>query len=326
MTDRRYQPEGMRMGSAENMQYTSSLRGLERAMAQDRILEGTASLCDCRTMTLRVDLGGAIGEIARDEAVYHHDGTPARDIAVITRVGKPVCFKILSLEMRNGIPYARLSRRAAQEECMRNWILHCRPGDILPARVTHLEPFGAFVDIGCGVVSLLSVDCISVSRIAHPAERFSPGDYITTVIRNVDVLSGRVSVTHRELLGTWEENAAEFQPAQTVPGIVRSVESYGIFVELAPNLTGLAESRENIKPGDRCAVYIKSILPERMKIKLVIVDTCTESPPPRMRYYVDTEAVQHLARWRYSPAVCQKCVETVFDEPDPSNLTCPANL
>jgi RecJ-like exonuclease len=61
-------------------------------------------------------------------------------------------------------------------------------------------------------------------------------------------------------------------------GRVRSIESYGIFVELAPNLAGLAELRGNVGTpvrtavGDLAAIYIKSILPERMKVKLVIID------------------------------------------------------
>ena len=41
-------------------------------------------------------------------------------------------------------------------------------------------------------------------------------------------------------------------------GVVRSVESYGIFVELTPNLAGLAEPREGVRVGQHAGVYIKS--------------------------------------------------------------------
>jgi len=51
-----------------------------------------------------------------------------------------------------------------------------------------------------------------------------------------------------------------------VAGIVRSVESYGIFVELTPNLAGLAELKENVHAGQQASVFIKSILPNRMKV------------------------------------------------------------
>ena len=55
------------------------------------------------------------------------------------------------------------------------------------------------------------------------------------------------------------------------------MEEYGVFVELAPNLTGLAEPYYDVKAGQKVSVYIKSILPEKMKVKLVIVDTFDET-------------------------------------------------
>ena len=55
-------------------------------------------------------------------------------------------------------------------------------------------------------------------------------------------------------------------------GIIRGVENYGVFVELFPNLSGLAEPCQGAEPGMAASVYIKSILPDRMKIKLAILD------------------------------------------------------
>ena len=75
-------------------------------------------------------------------------------------------------------------------------------------------------------MSLLSIDCISVSRISHPSDRFRAGDRIKVVVKSIDRENGRIFVTHKELLGTWEQNAALFSPGQTVTGIVRSIEDY----------------------------------------------------------------------------------------------------
>lgn len=197
---------------------------------------------------------------------------------------------------------------------MRNYVSHLSAGDIVPATVTHLDSFGAFVDIGCGVVSLICVDSISVSRIFHPRDRLFAGQRIWAVVKAIDKKSRRIYMSLRELLGTWEENAAAFTPGSGVAGIVRSVEDYGIFVELAPNLAGLAERRDGIAPGDVCSVYIKSIIPERMKIKLVIIDSLRSQPPQGIKYFVDPEKVRHLSRWTYSPKGCSKVIETVFDE------------
>jgi small subunit ribosomal protein S1 len=194
-------------------------------------------------------------------------------------------------------------------------LANLKPGDIIKSNVTHLEQFGAFVDVGCGVASLLSIDCISVSRISHPKDRFSVGDSILCVVKKNDEAGKRIFVTHKELLGTWEENAAEFTPGQTVTGIVRSIEDYGIFIELAPNLAGLAEYKDNIKEGQIVSVFIKSIIPERMKIKLVIIDSYPayqNTNSQNYKYFLDDGNI-HIDTWKYSPEISNKWVETVFD-------------
>ncbi len=313
-----YKPEGTRYASAQNQDYLASLQGLERAMNTQAIVEGMVTLCDS-DLRLHVDLRCATGIIDAEEALYCRPGEGRKEIAIITRVGKPVAFRILSIEIQNGVPVVRLSRRLAQETCINAYLEQLRPGDLIPAKVTHLEPFGAFLDIGCGVASLLAVDCISVSRISHPRDRLRPGQELTVVVKSVDRESGRIYVTLRELLGTWEENAAAFGVGQTVTGIVRSVESYGVFVELTPNLAGLAELREPAEElrkriGKAVAVYVKSMVPERMKIKLVLIDTCCTDPlPAPLRYYIDPAVTTHLDRWVYSPAHGKKLIETVFE-------------
>jgi small subunit ribosomal protein S1 len=262
------------------------------------------------------------GFIEREEAVWCRPGEVAKDIAVITRVGKPVAFKILRFDEENGERVAILSRRAAQSECAAAFLARLSPGDIIPARVTHLENYGAFVDVGCGISSLLSIDCISVSRISHPRDRLVCGMYIYVAVKSIDTALKRIFVTQKELLGTWEENAARFEAGQTVAGIVRSVEPYGVFVELTPNLAGLAELKSedlSFDPmamiGQYAAVYIKSILPERMKVKLVLVDSYHGEPRrTSLRYFIDGGTTPHLDYWRYSPECSPKIIETVFEQ------------
>ncbi len=308
-----YGPEGTRITDASNHAYISSADGLRRALQEQVILEAPAILCDAH-FSLHLSLcAGVSGIMERDEVQYAPEDEPTKDIAILTRVGKPVCFKVTGFsEDASGQLIAHLSRRAAQQECMLQYIDTLIPGDIIPAKVTHLETFGAFVDIGCGIVSLLSIDSISVSRISHPRARFSVGDTLFTVVKSIDG-RGRIYVSSRELLGTWEENAARFCEGQTVRGVIRSVESYGIFVELAPNLAGLAEHRPDVHAGQSCAVYIKSILPEKMKVKLIIIDAQdTAGTPSPLPYFIDTSHVQHMDEWTYSPLGCARHIGTNF--------------
>lgn len=316
MTDL-YFTEGSLLKTAENLEYTSSIDGLERAMREGIILEGIAIRCNSERQ-LTVELGEYTGTIEKEEVQLTFDGD-VKDIAVITRVGKPVCFKVTGIEKKRvGEPVITLSRRLAQLECAENYLAGLKSGDIIPAKVTHLEHFGAFVDIGCGIVSLLSIDCISVSRISHPGDRLAVGCELDVVVRGCEKdgagMPTRIFVSRRELLGTWEENASLFSVGQTVTGIVRSIEPYGVFVELTPNLAGLAEYRDDVAVGQSAAVYIKNIIPERMKIKLVIIDSVRSLSPKRSQAYKITPPTAHINRWRYSPAECDRVIESVFSE------------
>lgn len=307
-----YKPEGVLISSIENGELISSEKGLERALEKQITLEAVAVLCD-QDFNLHVSLASNVkGIIPRNEAQYA-ESDQVKDIAILTRVGKPVCFKVCGFTRNSyGEKTAILSRKNAQRECYENYISALRAGDIIQSRITHLESFGAFVDIGCGIVSLLSIDSISVSRISHPSARLSVGDSIFTVVKSVDE-RGRIYVSERELLGSWEENASLFNEGETVRGIVRSVENYGIFIELKPNLAGLAEYKENVYVGQSAAVYIKSIIPEKMKIKLIVIDSQDVSAiPESLKYFIDTEKITHIDSWTYSPKSCPKIIETVF--------------
>lgn len=197
-----------------------------------------------------------------------------------------------------------------------DWFLaHLQPGMVLTCCVTHLETFGAFLDIGCGIVAMLPVEHISVSRISHPKDRFCVGQKILAAVLSIDREKRRITMTHRELLGTLMENASYFRPGETVRGVVRSIQSYGSFVELTPNLSGLTEIHENLKTGDSVSVFIKSMDPSRMKIKLQFIAKLPDVPEAEpLRYYVTDGALTH---WVYSPPGCSKAVETVFTEAYP---------
>ncbi len=300
MTD--YRPEGQ---AARVLHSVAELKAAARTGA---IVEGRALLCDA-DHNLTVSLGALTGFIPREEVAIGVQEGQTRDIAILSRVGKPVCCKVVRIEEQQAL----LSRRLAQEEAQFALMQHARPGDVLPARVTHIEPFGVFVDIGCGLVSFVGIEHISVSRITHPSERFAVGQDIFVVVSDMEPQKCRIYLSHKELLGTWKENAAPFEAGQTIPGIVRGVETYGAFVELTPNLSGLAEKRGPLQVGQRVSTYIKSINHERMKIKLSVVDAW-EEPTERLtqaNYFITSG---HIGRWLYSPEECtEKKVETIFD-------------
>ena len=305
---KKFYPEGVLFETKQNKKCISSATALREAFFEDRILEARVILCD-HDHNLHVDLGEVHGIIPREEcAIGISEGT-VKDIAIISRVNKPVVFKIIDFIDDAGIRTAILSRRRVQEEFITNYISQLRCGDVIDARVSHNETFGSFCDIGCGISALLPIDSISVSRIPHPEVRFSVNTMIKAIVKNIDN-SGRVTLSHKELLGTWKENAELFKAGQTVGGVVRSIEKYGVFIELSPNLAGLAEFTPDVNEGDLASVYIKSINSEKMKVKLAIVDSFSaDYPRPEIKYFFNNTHIDH---WQYSPENSDKLIETVF--------------
>ena len=305
-----FYPEGTLYNKQENKKHMLSPAALLDAQVRGMVLEAAVLMCDT-DHNLIVNLGCMRGIIPRNEGAIGIESGATRDIALISRVGKPVCFKVKGIDKNErGETVAVCSRREAQRDCMREKISELSKGDVIEARITRLDPFGAFCDIGCGIISLLPIDCMSVSRISHPRDRFRNGQVIKAVVKSTADEFGRITLTHRELLGTWEENASKFTSGQTAAGIVRSIEDYGVFIELAPNLAGLAEVRPDVQVGQSAAVFIKNIIPDRMKVKLAIIDCSDrESAIPDYEY----PEIDHIDRWKYSPDGCEKLIESVFE-------------
>ena len=292
--NRAYPPEGLiPVGS-----YT--LAELRSAMESRTVLEGTVQRCDA-DLNLYLQLGSVSARIPKEEVTAPWISGADRDIAVLSRVGKVVCFTVDAVTAdAKGAPQAVLSRRKAQEAAMEEMLQELKSGSVVAGRVVRTEPFGAFVDIGRGIVALLPTEYISAARIRHPNQRFRVGQKILAAVKTFDRASKRITLTHKELLGTWLENASRFSVGDTVRGTVRGVMDYGCFVELAPNLSGLTDRREDLHEGDAVSVTLRSIRPERMKIKLQVIEVLPETAEPKPPIYQITDGV--LDRWVYSPA------------------------
>ena len=291
-------PEGRLLYTPENRAACASAHALRHAMAAGQILEGRALLCSAGH-DLTVQVGPFTGLIPREEAALGISEGTTREIAILSRVGKPICFTVSSFDGPENAPLLRLSRRQAQETALAHILSTWQPGQIIPATVTHLEPFGAFVDIGCGIPSMIGIENLSVSRLPHSGCRLALGQEIFALVTELDHALGRVKLSMKELLGTWQENAAALSAGMTLPGYVRGIRDYGIFVELFPNLSGLAESKEGFREGDRVSVYVKSMFPERRKIKLRILERLPpEHEAPPLRFF-HTEGM--LPDWCYGP-------------------------
>jgi len=260
----------------------------------NRIFQARCIKCD-EFHNLHVVVGKFRGIIPREEAALGTSDGSVKEYSILSRVGKYVCFCMKGINSDGSL---LLSRKAAQEQALTNLLSEAKAGDIIPAVVQNVTDYGVFCDIGCGITALMRIDRCCISRINTPAVHFHAGQQIYTAILEIDTKKQLFHLTGRELLGTWEENAAKFKQEETVTGFVRSIMPYGLFIELTPNLSGLCEPDPRVKEGDFVSVYIRAIQQDRHKIKLNILDVLPQ-PLPQSLFYFKKQG--HIDHWEYYP-------------------------
>lgn len=280
---------------------------IELAQQNHTVFSAVPYRCD-KNATLYFNIDGIEAVMTEAEVSY-----PTSSYASASAcVGRKVCFVVVADTTDNdGNRMLYLSRRAVQKQYCTDVLERMELGTIIPCVITAVESFGAFCDIGCGVSSLIRKDRMSTSRIKDVRDRVREGDEVYAVVSEIDE-NGRISLSMKELLGTWEENVASFSVGDVVAGIVRGVQDYGVFIELAPNLCGLSENDIGceLSEGDRVSVRISKIIPEKMKIKLFVMTKLPKSEEKAaLRYYIKEGVIKEFV---YSPKGCARTIKSVF--------------
>lgn len=267
MEYQKFIPEGW-IDTKENLDKNA----INTAFYNGTVLQGTVSKCDSN-YNLHIKLGDNItGIIPRNEfeAINADEFGYCSPNICKNKVNNFVQFKVKEIYDDNNV---LLSRKKVQQDAL-NWVKNdLQEETIVKGIVRNIRKFGVFVEIGGGVVGLLHIEDISVSRIKSPEERFFIGQKINVMIKSIDKQNDKIVLTYKELLGNWEQNVKEYNEKTVVEGIVKEADKFknGIFIELKPNLVGLAEYKDGLEYGQKVNVYIKKIIKDRKKIKLLIV-------------------------------------------------------
>ena len=246
-------------------------KNIESYIESGEILQGLVKKCDDQ-YNLYVGFENNItGIIPREEVEginLEENGLPQKKLCT-GKVHKFVQFKIK--EVRDNKPI--LSRKQVQQDAL-SWVKNdLKEGTKVTGIVKNIKPYGVFIEIGGGIVGLVHIEDLSIARIKSPHERLKIGQKVEVVVKSIDRSKGKVILSYKETLGTWEENAKMFIQGSIVKGIVRETEKNknGIFIELTPNLVGMAEYQEGLNYGQDVNVYIKKIDTQKKKVKLLII-------------------------------------------------------
>jgi len=151
-------------------------------------------------------------------------------------------------------------------------------GTKLTGTITGLVDFGLFVRVN-DVEGLVHISEVSWDRVTNLRELFTVGQSVDVMV--TDVEGGRVSLSMKRLTADpWVEKVAGLKVGQPITGTVSKVTSFGVFVEVAPEVLGLAHISEfgltgeeklsdAVKSGEPADFVVKSIDMAQHRINLV---------------------------------------------------------
>jgi small subunit ribosomal protein S1 len=212
--------------------------------------------------------------------------------------GDRIKVKLLSVTQdARGNTRISLSRKQAEGDPWDDVEKHVSPGQAAQGKVTRLAPFGAFVELFPGVDGLVHLSEMSFGRRVHNAgEILSIGQSVTVVVKEISTEKRRISLSLRDAgADPWADAAARFPVGSLVQGTVEKRAPFGLFVELAPGITGLmpntaaASSRQasalaRLAPGDAVSLAVQALDAEQRRITLAPEDCAPMDAQSRQQY------------------------------------------
>jgi len=254
---------------------------VERALGWDRIVKSQKEGDLIEGKVIKKVRGGYMVEVgieaflpASQAVLREMDGPGA---------GQVFEFKILKInKIRKNVV---LSRKGAlyhkREEEKKKVIQTLEKGQIMKGLVKNITDFGAFVDIGGGIIGLLHIADMSWGRVNHPSEIVAVGDEIEVMVLNFNKEEMKISLGIRQKTkDPWEKVEEKYPVGNKVTGKVVNIAPYGAFVELEKGIEGLvhiselswtkkySSPSELLAIGDRVEVMVLAIDKQGRKISL----------------------------------------------------------
>jgi small subunit ribosomal protein S1 len=206
--------------------------------------------------------------------------SPAKDLSDL--IGQEFPVKILEFDhSKHRVLVSRRELLAAEKKRISTeFFSSIKEGDRRTGTITRLTDFGAFVDLGSGIEGLIHVSELSWQRVKSAREILNEGDKVEVLITKVDQAAQKISLSLKQIQPhPWNEGISQFKEGGVYPGTVVRLESFGVFVRLAPGIEGLIHiselswervksAKEILSEGDRVEVLITKIDPAAQKISL----------------------------------------------------------
>ncbi len=170
-----------------------------------------------------------------------------------------------------------VSEKSVWEERQKNVIARYKVGDVIEGEVTALADFGAFVKFDA-LEGLVHISEIAWQRIDHPRDLLKIGQRVKAEIIGIE--GSKIFLSMKKLVrDPWQDVEKKYKVGDLVEGTVLKVNPFGFFVELDPEIHGLAHVSElSDKPasdvntigkaGDKMTFRVISIEPAEHRLGL----------------------------------------------------------
>ena len=230
---------------------------------------------------LLVEYGNIEGFLPVSQLASAHYPKVGGDRDAIQNRLKDLVGKMLEVKVINFDPRANkliFSEKAAGDALAEERASELPVNTKLTGTVTGIVDFGLFVRVN-DVEGLVHVSEVSWDRVTNLRDLFKVGDSVDVMVTEVE--GGRVSLSMKRLsTDPWLDKTKNLTVGQPVKGNVVKITSFGAFVEVAPDVMGLAHISEFglegderlgdiVKSGEPADFVVKSIDANQHRINLV---------------------------------------------------------
>lgn len=178
-----------------------------------------------------------------------------------------------------------VSEKAIWEDAQKNVLSQFKIGDTVEGEVTALADFGAFIKFD-SLEGLVHISEIAWQRIDHPRDLLKIGQTVRAEIIGLE--GSKIFLSMKKLIGDpWQNVSDRYHVNDHVQGKVLKVNPFGFFVELDPEIHGLAhvselsdkpvaDVNEIAKEGDTLTFRVVSIEPKEHRLGLSLKMTPDE--------------------------------------------------
>lgn len=135
-----------------------------------------------------------------------------------------------------------VSEKALWEDKQRHVIAQHKVGDVIEGEVTAVADFGAFVKFD-SLEGLVHISELAWQRIDHPRDVVKVGQTVKAEIIGIE--GSKIFLSMKKLIADpWKDVEKRYKVGDIVEGKVLKINPFGLFVELDPEIHGLAHVSE----------------------------------------------------------------------------------